>query len=655
MMSDHDQEFKARQDQTIKFLKGVFGVKHPKKSTPAPDLTTVAPLPLSAEMPVDKNQPEFWADAPWRLEPDQNEILLLFLVRDTNIEKPAKGPWRLDVLKIQQWVPGVVWDDVLALLPADLPKLDGNGMFQLRTWWHSLKIPLAKFKGAVRGKPLRLRVGFHGSYYPYDKPSHIYIHLEIFLAEHALPLSRAASSNQPRRWFYGDTHYHSVYTNDIKELGNPVPESCTAAHAVGLDWLVITDHSCDLDDVDPDVSPQTRWERLKADTANPNISNNQFRCILGEEITLLGKGDNLVHMLAFGSMDKMVEGAFLPDQGGFMTEVLQETIQTLLHKAAKKGGYSKDEAQRMFGKVHPFEEILTMLPAETLLFAAHPFQLAQPPPPGKWVNEHLYHPRLTGFEFWNARIRRSAHLTLNPFESKKWSDPAELLKHDQKRIEMVKGLADVEWELALRQGLATWGPADAAPSLRPVFLAGTDAHGSFNYSVGMSWDYRRRLIVDDDALGKVRTVVYLPEAYTDAIPPEAEILAAMRKGSCVVTDGPIVTFSVEQQGKTAQLGDVLNVSDSQAVNLNIQAFTTLEFGPVEQVELVTCFRHYRKPVKTILQKGETVTIQLDGSQGYCRLFAQTAGPDGELFCCFTNPIWIQGTCGQDHKLLASFA
>jgi len=115
-MNDHDKDYQQQQDQAFKFLKGVFGVKPPKVSAPASDLPTVAPLPLSAETPVGKNQPEFWADAPWRLEPDQNEIPLLFLVRDTNIVKPAKGPWRLDMLKIQQWMPGVVWEDVLALL-----------------------------------------------------------------------------------------------------------------------------------------------------------------------------------------------------------------------------------------------------------------------------------------------------------------------------------------------------------------------------------------------------------------------------------------------------------------------------------------------------------------------------------------------------------
>jgi hypothetical protein len=497
-------------------------------------------------------------------------------------------------------------------------------------------------------------VVFQGSFYPYDEPSHININLETFLARHALPLSRAAHAHQARRWFYGDTHYHSVYTNDIKELGNPVPESCQAAHAIGLDWLVITDHSCDLDDVDADVSAQIRWERLKAEVANPNISNDQFRCILGEEITLLAKEDTLVHMLAFGSMEKMVEGAFMPDQGGFMTEVFQETIQKLLHRAAKNGGYSEEEAKRMFGNVHPFEKVLDMLPAEALLFAAHPFTLAQPPPPGKWLAEHLYHPRLTGYEFWNTRIRRTAQLTLNPFGSKKWIDPEALLKQDQKRIQKFKGWADGEWELALRKGLAGWGDADALPRLRPVFLAGSDAHGSFNYGVGMSWDYRRRLAVDDNTLGKVRTVAYLPDGYSDTIPPEAEILAALRKGSCVVTDGPVVTFSVEQQGKTAQLGEVLSAAGGKEITLKIQAYSTPEFGAVEEVELVSCFRHTRKPRITIIKKGESETFELDGKQGYCRLFAQTAGPDGELFCCFTNPIWVRVTDGKTGKLVVSF-
>jgi len=642
----NERDYTREQAETAKFLKGLFSEKAPGWI----DRRTA----LSAEPPIGKNQPEFWADIPWRIEPDQEDIPLLFLARDTNITRPAMGPWRLDLLKVEQRAPDGSWDTLLTLLPTDLPKVDRKGYFQLRTWTYSIKIPLSDIREAKRGNTIHLRAVFHGSFFPYDKPSQIEIHLESFVAKHALPQSRAANLHQPRRWFYGDTHYHSIYTNDIKEIGNPILETCEAAHAIGLDWLVITDHSCDLDDVDADVNPLKRWERLKADIANPGISNGQFRCILGEEITLVCKGENYVHMLAFGGMEEMVEGAFLPDAGGFMTEIFQESIRKWLEKVARIGGYSDKEIQRLFGKVHSFEDVLTKLPKRALIFAAHPFQIAQPPPPGIWSTENLHHPRLTGFEFWNGRSRCSTLLTLNPFSSSDWEDPEKQVKNDQARIKKILDWSESKWDLALRKGLAKWAEVDELPGLHPVFLAGTDAHGSFNYSVGLSWDYRSRLIVDDNALGKVRTVVYLPEPYTDAVPQEEEILQAIGKGSCVVTDGPIIQFSLDINGKTAHMGEVLSVESAKDINLNLQTFTTPEFGTVELVEIYTCFRHYRKTKKTTLKKGSVELIPLDGTQGYCRLMAQSAGSDGQLYCCFTNPIWVRCNDQQNHRLRVSY-
>jgi len=190
---DHTKE----QAKTAKFLEDLFGDKAPGRIDRR--------MSLSAEPPVGKNQPEFWADIPWRIEPDQEDIPLLFLVRDTNISSPAKGPWRLDMLKVEQRAPDGSWDTMLAFLPIDLPKVDSKGFFQLRTWEHSTKIPLSDFQDAKRGNSIHLRVVFHGSFFPYERPSQIEIHLETFLANYALPKSRAASLNQTRQWFYGDT------------------------------------------------------------------------------------------------------------------------------------------------------------------------------------------------------------------------------------------------------------------------------------------------------------------------------------------------------------------------------------------------------------------------------------------------------------------
>jgi hypothetical protein len=639
-------DYTIQQAQTTKFLEEIFRPRVSGRSDQK--------MRLSAEPPIGKNQPEFWADAPWRIEPDQDEIPLLFLVRDTNITSPAKGPWRLDMLKVEQKTFDGSWNNILTLLPSDLPKVDSHGNFQIRTWIHSIRIPLTQIQNSMRGETLHMRVIFYGSFFPYDKSSNIEIHLEIFLAEHALPQSRAEKADHPRRWFYGDTHYHSIYTNDIKELGNPVPETCKAAHSIGLDWLVITDHSCDLDDVDPDVSPHKRWDRLKADTSNPEISNDQFRCIQGEEITLIGKQENYVHMLAFGGMEEMVEGAFLPDKGGFVTEIFEKNIKKWLEKVAKNGGYSREETQRLFGTIHLFDDVLSMLPEQALTFAAHPFQTAQPPPPGKWTNDDLYHPRLTGFEFWNGRTRCSTLLTLNPFARSEWENSERRIKNDKDRIKKLREWAESKWDLALRRGLAKWEPTEELPNLRPVFLAGSDAHGSFNYSVGLSWDYTRRLIVDDNALGKVRTAIYLSSPFTNSVPTEENIVAAIRKGSCVVTDGPIIQFSLNINGKTAHMGEVLTVAGGKDINLNLQTFTTPEFGTMELVEIYTCFRHYRKTKKTTLKKGSVELIPLDGTQGYCRLFAQSVGSDGQLYCCFTNPIWVRCKDQQNHRLRVSY-
>ena len=143
-MNDQDQRYKYQQDQATKFLADFFGARPPGYKAPS--------FALSAELPLNKNQPEFWADTPWRIEPDQEDILLLFLVRDTNIKPPAIGPWRLDMLKIEQRIPDETWNSVLTLLPTDLPKVDNKGIFQLRTWSHSLKLPLDKLKGIVRGR-----------------------------------------------------------------------------------------------------------------------------------------------------------------------------------------------------------------------------------------------------------------------------------------------------------------------------------------------------------------------------------------------------------------------------------------------------------------------------------------------------------------------
>lgn len=636
-------------DRTLRFLAGLFGVK-------AQDLIEAGePPPSGLEMSAVislQNQPEFWADAPWRIEPDQDCLPVSFHIRDANVELSDRGPWRLDMLSVEQRLPDGAWHKLVAFLPHDLPGLDDQGFTQRELWVFGADISLQELRHVDRGDTVHLRVRFEGSFGPHTKSSPAEVHLETFLAQHPLPLGRGVHAAGPRRWFYGDTHYHSAYTNDVKEFGGAVAEARKAGQVIGLDWLVVTDHSCDLDEVDDGPGAMRRWDRLKADVSSPQLSDDRFRLILGEEITLLGEAGYPLHMLAFGSMDDMVEGAFLPAGAtNFPAELARTAIEKILEASE---GYSDDIPQRLFGRQHPLDRVLSMLPQDTLVFAAHPYGVAQVPP-ARWGKDDLTHPRLTGYEFWNGRIRVKGRRTYNPFDKPAWQDSAKLQKSDAARIAKLKKQAQRRWDPQLRRGVREWQPGDERPAWRPVFIGGSDAHCDFNYHVGWAWDYRR-FEVDDNALGRVRTAIYMPDHTSEGVPDVDQILSAVRKGACVVTDGPIVEPWLEHAGHKATLGDLLTVSAGGDLELKLLAHSTPEFGPVQEIEVVTYFPRTKgtKPRRTTVSAGTATTIDLEGPQGYIRAEAQTAGPRGEGFCCFTNPLWLRIADGQKRNMHVSF-
>jgi hypothetical protein len=171
--------------------------------------------------------------------------------------------------------------------------MDADGNLHCNMWTAQVMLPLQGLKPAGRGDTVHLRITFNGSAQPYEETQIIERHIEIFLPQHALPLSRAALPSGPRHWFYGDTHYHSAYTDDFKEYGAPLPATRQAAQALGLDWIVVTDHSCDLDEIDPGNGGKTRWRReaeLLSDLQDRNLSDKQFRFLL-VRVTLIGAGE----------------------------------------------------------------------------------------------------------------------------------------------------------------------------------------------------------------------------------------------------------------------------------------------------------------------------------------------------------------------------
>jgi hypothetical protein len=178
------------EELTAHFFNRVFRVRRRRVQAPdgAPGMSGSITL---------RNKPEFWADAPWRLEPDQDELPVSFHVRDADIQPPGKGPWRLDMLRVEQRLADGSWHKLASLLPADVPDVDEQGFSRRDFWVHGTALPRREFHGVGPGSRVHLRVLFVGSFPPHRKSEQTEIHLETLLAEHPLPKSRAAREPGP--------------------------------------------------------------------------------------------------------------------------------------------------------------------------------------------------------------------------------------------------------------------------------------------------------------------------------------------------------------------------------------------------------------------------------------------------------------------------
>lgn len=97
-------------------------------------------------------------------------------------------------------------------------------------------------------------------------------------------------------WYFGDTHSHSTYTWDYY-FGNgiyTIPELKSLAIAAGLDWLVLTEHSYNLD---PSI-----YQTIKQETTS--ISDRDFSFLYGEELSAkeFGSSGNLSNTCHFSGI-----------------------------------------------------------------------------------------------------------------------------------------------------------------------------------------------------------------------------------------------------------------------------------------------------------------------------------------------------------------
>ncbi|MEO8700335.1 MAG: hypothetical protein ABI867_09840 [Kofleriaceae bacterium] len=161
------------------------------------------------------------------------------------------------------------------------------------------------------------------------------------------------------------------------------------------------------------------------------------------------------------------------------------------------------------------------------------------------------------------------------------------------------------WDRMLRWGIdpvrtapLTWLPQGRVR--RVYFAAGSDAHGDLNYRrAGYMFGVD---LVTDTAIGKPRNLVYVgpPQGaslngnrFIGASPfTQGQVLAALREGQFVATDGPIVRVAIDSnRNGVIDAGDIPMGGEGSYerggdLALVVEWQSTPEFGPVTRLELV---------------------------------------------------------------------
>ncbi|MBN2543026.1 T9SS type A sorting domain-containing protein [bacterium] len=421
-------------------------------------------------------------------------------------------------------------------------------------------------------------------------------------------------------WYMGDCHFHTSFTVNPYEFGGTYSMVYHCARAMGVDFVTATDHasdSCIILGVIIDDLNLSDWHVIPDSIAvygniNPII-------IRGEEADIQTYTEYRNHLLIYSANDFF--SAPIPD-----------------------GVAEKDH-----GDVYAF---LVASP-EAVAYAAHPYD-----PDYLWENDivdsGIKLGALKGIQIWNERSVWDVNVDMDEYcDPFPFSDGEMMGEDNQWDEDLLDGLD--HWDLFLWNAItgATTEPPDK------IFIdGGSDAHGDFNY-----FSYHPFILgvpspdvwATDNAFAKVRTLAYCPDTLG-----QQSIMDALRHGTTVATDGPIVVFHAFNEsaspGKKVMIGQSDTVFSGGFDSLYITYKNTFDFGGV--IERLLLKRVYLRAVYsdqvsldsyvTGLEGSFTIPLELPIAEGWCcyRLEAYTfdegeqyLDPD-DCYRCFTNPIWF---------------
>ena len=584
---------------------------------------------------------DFVMDAPWRVVSDATAIPITVILKDCDTDDIRELHWIrcLDVTSGSV----VLWHHDFG------DERIGDDVYESNFWTYVTTVteghpslpdgtPLTPANlgyGSGDSIDLEVSVYYRDTWFNYTETRRLRVHVAV------------ADYPWPDGWYGGDTHYHTMYTNNTAEFGAPLPAVAATAKAMGLQWLITTDHSCDLDETGDGAFSYatTHWEYTIQDQTGTQTSYRDNTAIgstwdvLGSEATLFSSQEFRIHRgveLNAASVDS-------------------DTYGKTLHCLVVNDAYISSPLSGAIGErpVTPsLPDALAQIQGGGFAYAAHPLSDMSAEWGGldwtingaAWGDEDyaaaLGYSAFSGLEAFNTRATRYSSDQNDP-----WPDfDAGVEPGDPYPAELLAGI-DL-WDAYLRSYL---------PSTRKIFLSGgSDAHGDFNYGTFLSLDS----YATDNAIGKVQTVVRVPDpAYGPGnLPPTDELVAACRDGRSVVTDGPFIEIGIDRNGdgdfddaEDVGIGGDTSCGSVESCPLTIRWASTGDFGDAVLIELSdgdvdeTAVIHSHDPSASGHGFAGEMTLDLAAyeleGRHYFRAHCRT-DKDGEAFRAYTNPIWI---------------
>ncbi len=476
-------------------------------------------------------------------------------------------------------------------------------------------------------------------------------------------------------WYRGDTHTHGILTQNLAEIGT-VPEATKlAGQHIDLDWQIFTDHSCDYDNYGN--SMQENWEFLKQIISSLNTADSSYIFIPGVEMSVTNSNDKVIHALTYPKENSIESLGFYGDGGGDASST-DVSIDDLLDSVHQNNG--------MVYAAHPFAEGDKLSAAVSggiwnLGDENFPLNGALYPVAGNVIcnatelasdllssdTQYFLKPGLKGFQIWNLDNRLITSDKDNFYDA--WNVTGDSGKSELSRYDIEEDL-NIEnrfsqglhvYQHLLKKGLQAKNEDNQIQNWKAYICAGSDAHGSFNYSntdmiIGVSGD------VQLNTLGRLSTLAYCP----NGMGAQGEnVLKALEQGNTILSDGPIISFALNDGVNESIIGsDTVLTEDALAeTEIHFALSSSDEFGDLLYAWLYvgtetgeTSFMlSADEPEQTYsldavlnsifdnnIPENSWIYLRAElGTNKYFGSLSDVYKRDGESYQSYTNPLWLK--------------